>query len=528
MFLAALGVRAQDKTHFSLSTDRDLYTSGETILFKIYLPGADQSVVIKTDLLNAKGKIVEEVSKNIKNQEADGFLYLTDSLKTGTYLLCTSTGENREIAVKELFICNRFIGLSETASLLRATGQEAASEKSSDSIVVDGLNKTCKVREKLKVSIHLPSELFAQSKSNLLVSVAEVIPEYTTKPFLRKGRTGTSKFNEKEGLVVEGYATDLRNGAPFENGCIFLSVADSIPGLDYFITGKNGYFNFQLKDYFGKIPAVVQGYDLGKKLLLKLSINHPDSLNEAVPAFEFTGVPQELQSRAGEAMEATLLGKAFNFQPLSIGNSSINRKFNYPFYGVPTEVVYPGLFIDLPDFTEISRELLTSVKFRAYNRIPTLHMLNPVTQNNFNDQPLVTLDGVPVRDLNVIKNLGSKQISRIEISRKERFYGDLAFPGVVAIYTPKADNKLLPVSDDLIKLTLDAVQPDASLNVPRNQKMNEPDLRKVLLWNPAVKPEKIVRLDFETSDIQGHYKLVIKGKTGDGSILSKELYFDVK
>jgi hypothetical protein len=222
------------------------------------------------------------------------------------------------------------------------------------------------------------------------------------------------------------------------------------------------------------------------------------------------------------------LRKIFNCRELTVDTPLTKRNLDYPFYGLPTEIVYPRLFEDLPDFTEIARELLPGVKFRANNRIPTLQILNPVTLNFYTDQPLVTLDGIPVQDLNVIKNLGSQDIKRIEISRSERFYGDLRFPGVVAIYTTSPDYRLFKESEELIKFTMDAFQADVSLNSPQNLKSNEPDLRKVLLWNPTLKTEETVGLDFETSDITGKFQLMVRVKATDGSIVSKEKIFEVK
>jgi hypothetical protein len=183
--------------------------------------------------------------------------------------------------------------------------------------------------------------------------------------------------------------------------------------------------------------------------------------------------------------------------------------------------------MDLPDFTEVSRELLPGVKFRAYNRIPTLQILNPGTLNYFIDPPLVLLNGVPVQDLNVIKNLGSKEIDRIEVCRRERFFGDLVFPGVIAIFSSKQVNKLLLESDELIKISLEAMQPDAILNIPKTSVQNEPDLRKVLLWNPYIKPQEMTKIDFVTSDIKGSYKISIRGMTKDGEVICHEQIFEV-
>lgn len=528
MLFVSFSAGAQVKPDLGLFTDRDLYTSGETILFKIYLPEAEKSGLVKVLLTDTKGKIISDINKKIKDQQASGFIYIPDSLKTGSYLLCTTTKANPVITVKELFLCNRFTGLTESPSMLRMKEIRPAISKTTEMVQIEGLNQTYKSREKVQINLRFPAELISLSEDNLSVTVAEVIPEYTFNTAGISARPQKSFVSDNEGIVLEGVAKDLATGKPFQNGCIFLSIPDSIPGLDYFITAGDGNFHFQLLNYYGKIPVVVQGIDPGRKRLLKISVHHTDSLQGDVPKFETLPVPKDFLRIYESATEATTLRKIFNCQELTIDTPKIKRSLDYPFYGVPTEVVYPALFEELPDFTEISRELLPGVKFRANNRIPTLQILNPVTLNFFNDQPLVTLDGVPVQDLNVIKNLGSQDIKRIEISRSERFYGDLRFPGVVAIYSTNPDYRLFKESDELIKFTMDAFQADVSLHSPVNLKLNDPDLRKVLLWNPNLKTEETVRLDFITSDILGNFRLIVRVKNRDGSIEYKEKNFEVK
>jgi hypothetical protein len=519
--------QAQEKEHIALFTDRDIYTSGETILFNVIVPSGEGSAMININLINTRGKIVCSVNKKISNDQANGFIYLPDSMKTGTYLLCSSTRDNPALTVKELFICNRFAGLIETTTVLRAKDITPFVEKPVIEPKIEGISKSYKAREKVKTTLRLPANFLTNIKDHLFVAVVESTPGYNSQTFYMTNVRKNQDIFEKEGIVVEGFVKDSSTDTPFNKGCIFLSVPDSIPWLDYLITGEDGYFHFQLKDYYGEVPVVVQGFDPAKKKLLKISLNQTDSIKEGVPAYESQAIPMDIQKSIGNSIEATTMRKIFNCQEISIINPQLKKRHEYPFYGVPTETVHPALFIDLPDFNEISRELLSGVKFRAFNRIPTLNILNPTTLNYFNDAPLVLLNGIPVQDLNVIKNMGSKDIDRIEICRRERFYGDLDFQGVVAIYSSKQANMFLPESDELIKLNLDAIQPDCSLNIPREHIQNEPDLRKVLLWQPEVKPAESIKLDFETSDIKGHYKITVRGINLDGEVIYTEQTFEV-
>lgn len=526
LFVAITG-KAQEKNHFSLFTDRDLYASGETMLIKVYVPVDEPSGIVNIDLLNTKGRIISGISKKITDHQADGFIYLPDSLSSGCYLICTSTKVNSSLTFKELYVSNRFTGIPEAGSPIRPSRIQPLVNKQVDQVGIEGLDKTLKAREKVEVSLHLPADIISQINGNLFVSISKVTPGFTSQSFPGTIQRDNIKVIEKEGVVLDGYLKDLKTGEPFKNGIVYLSIPDSIPRFDFFITGKDGYFNFQLDKYYGKLPLVVQGFDKEDKHLLKITVNHRDSLKNCLPAFESWEISPELRKSADECTDAVTFRKIFNQPEVAVQPTLKPGTDPYPFFGVPNIVVDPQLFINLPDFTEISRELLTGVKYRAYNRIPSLQVFNSAQRTYFNDSPLLLIDGIPVRDLSLIKDLGSKDLAKVEISMNERYYGNLKFPGVLAIHTKKADYSRVVVSDEVLKLNFDCIQPDVALSAPSEKLSNEPDLRKVLLWNPSLKPEQTIKLGFGTSDLLGKYKLVICGAARDGSIFYKERLFEV-
>ena len=519
--------KAQEKNQFALFTDRDLYTSGESLLFKVFVPSNELSGIIHIDLVNAKGKIISGVARKIVGHEADGFVELPDSLSTGTYLLCTSLKNSSLAAIKELFICNRFTGIAELNNTLRLkqTGQFIHNQTNKFSIV--GLDKAYKTRGRINPEIHLPAELVAQINGKLLVSVAETTPGFNSTTVFRQTKSSISQKSENDGVVLEGIVKDFKTGEPFKNGIVYLSIPDTFPRFKYFITRSNGRFSFQLDNYFGKIPVVVQCLDQQDKQLLKLVLDRQDSLYIESLDFELTPVAEELRQASEQSIEVVNFSKLFNQQELAIAPSTMKKTDSYPFYGIPNQVIDPQKFIELPDFSEIAREIIPGVKFISNNRIPTMQVFNPAQFGFFKNPPLVLLDGIPVHDLNVIRNLGSNEIDRIEICNTERYFGYLRFPGVVAIYSLKPDFARLMPSDNLVKLNLDALQPDVSLNIPDGQKLNEMDLRKVLMWKPAVEPEQTIKLGFTTSDVKGNYKLIVQGMNKDGSLFYKEQIFEV-
>jgi len=527
LFIAYTG-QAQTGESFRLFTDRDLYISGETLLVKLFAPSTERSGIVNVDLVNRQGKVITGLTKQIVDRQADGYIYLPDSLSSGCYLLRVATRSSTTLTIKELYISNRFTGLPLASSDLRPSGITPLVESPDQDFQVQGIESKYKTREKGKVTVHLPAELLNKIEGNLLVSVAEMIPDYTTSAFTLKAAPKKGQTIEAEGIIIEGIVTEKRSGLPFKNAVVNLSIPDSIPGFQYFITGEDGRFYFQIKNYFGKIPVVIQCYAREKAQLLKITLTDSEKMKSVMPDFSSRAFPPDLRKRVEENRDAVTFRKIFNQQEITLQPSPIVKNNGYPFYGVPNKTVDPQLFFDLPDFTEISRELLPGVKFRTYNRIPTLQVFSLPMQDYFNESPLLLIDGIPVRDLNLIRDMGTKDIDKIEVCQSERFYGDLRFPGVVALYTSKADYTRIPESEDLIKLSLDVIQPQATLNTLTVQPLSNPDLRQVLLWNPLTKPQQSLSLDFQASDIQGNFRLILRGKTKDGSIFYKEQNFEVQ
>lgn len=157
-----------------------------------------------------------------------------------------------------------------------------------------------------------------------------------------------------------------------------------------------------------------------------------------------------------------------------------------------------------------------------------MQVINSPLRTFFNDQPLILLDGIPIRDLNVIKDMGTTDIDRIDICQSERFYGDLKFSGVVAIYSTQSDYSKLVDTDQLVKIKTESKQIPFQLTVPVTTESTIPDLRQVLYWDANAEAAKTIAIKFGTSNIQGHFKMVVRGRTTDGTLIFAEKQFEVK
>lgn len=525
--LLATVAMAQPGARFDLFTDRDIYSSGETLLLKALVPSQDKSGFIHLDLLGKRGAKINGILLQVAGGEANGYLYLPDSLSTGSYLLRVSARSTTSATFKEIFVVNRFCNLDELSSNLPQTTAVSLKEQSIPPVAISGIGERIATCQQVKGMVNLPPEILSNLEGNLLISIAETTLGYPSKSFVLESGQKVHHLVEKDGMIIEGVVTDQESHLPFKDAVVYCSMPDSIPDFNYYLTGSDGRFYFQLKQYFGRVPIVLQCFDPLELHHLKISLLDPEKWESALPEFsERLFIPDFLKI-AAKNRDAVTYRKIYQQSDIATLATPPPAMDPYPFFGVPNHIVYPKLFMDLPDFSEISRELLPGVKFRSYNRIPSLQVIDAAMHAYPEGPPLVVLDGIPVRDLNLIKGLGTKDIEKVEICLSERFFGKISFKGVVAIHTTKAGRRTIPPDDEILHLNLDAIQGAIQLLEPKNRTAHEPDFRQVLMWEPNMKPQPSVPFTFYTSDLRGNYKITVRGRTKDGSIIKCVQHFEV-
>jgi hypothetical protein len=521
---------AQTKAGFGFFTDRDFYVSGESVLAKLYIPEDIKTRIIHLDLIHPSGKQINAVSLELKNHEANGYFHLPDSLSSGTYLLrayWSVSGESSKM-IRELWITNRFSSAEVPEKIQRMKGYSPSSVAETSQVKFSGIQAEMTTNKEIQTMIQLDESLLQSVKGNLLISVAQSVSELKSATYQFDSKNGHDSLGEEKGIIRTGLVTDRKTNLPVADATVYLTIPDSVPGFQYYVTGSDGRFYFLIDRHYGTLPAVVQCYSKDPVQRLKLKLDDLFAPIGQMPEFHDQPVSDDIKKVITNSIDAVTFQKVFAQEKLNNLPVPEKRAGEYQFYGKPTQVIDPQLFVDLPNFNEISRELLPGVKFRNYNNQPSIQVLNNPLHNYFQETPLILMDGIPIRDLNVIKNMGSTDIDRVEICQNERFYGDLRFPGVVAIYTTKADYSGLPETDQLVKLNMEAIQIPTSLKGAIAAEPSIPDLRQALYWEPSAKPEKNIPVSFRTSGVIGNFKISISGVKTDGTQFCSEKQFEVK
>lgn len=502
--------------------DRDVYASGDQILVSLFVPVESDSRIVYVDLAGFSGNHISGVKLLIENHRAEGYLTIPDSVRTGTYLLRSfiNYDHRQEFFVRDLFIANRFEDFSSGVKVRmpRLTDEEY------ECIGGFGISVPEKIkrREKAQLNLAINPDLMNELAGGLDVCISNQSDEFqsVSKHLLLMSNKHETIINESRGIVISGKVINKESQLPVSKATVFLSVPDSIPGFQYDVTRSDGRFVFLLKDIYGKVPMVIQVVkDGGENLKLVLD----DKFKLDVPDLPIGII--ELDNNFNEEMvgvvESFTIRKIFNEDVVQGPHTQHSYKTDLLFYGDPTYVIVPDQFYNLHNFSEISKELLVGVKFRDKNEKLLLNLVDRETSLFFDEQAFVLIDGIPVQDMNILKDMGTSNIGWIHTVLESRFYGDMNFPGVVSVHTTKDNLGWLSESDRLIKFDFEALQ------IKGNEMVyglirKIPDMRPVLLWETDVKIAPEMQFDFKGSDIKGTFRVRVSGKKKSGELVVSE------
>ncbi|NEW82222.1 MAG: hypothetical protein GZ094_07640 [Mariniphaga sp.] len=522
--------KTQTKSAYGLFTDRDVYVSGEPLLAKIYLPEEVPSRIVCLDLVNQYGTRITGASLAIHNKEAEGYLQLPDSLSTGTYLVRIYQKYNagKLKTIHEIFVTNRFDKPEKLDKIKIATSLSILKDQQTDLIQITGLQPSYSIKSKIEAGVQLDDSILKKVEGRLLVSVAQVYPTYVPITFSDQGEQKKEEMIEKRGVIITGIVSDRKTSMPAGGITVYLTIPDSIPGFQYYITRKDGRFYFLLDKYTGATQSVLQCLGNSPGQLLDFKLDEGFAESGKLPEFQLQSFPLDFKEALTRNISTVTFQKVFSQNYLKLVTTPQKSIKGHPYYGKASQSVDPRLFLDFANFSEISKELLRGVKFKNSNNELSLRVFNSSANEYFDESPLTLIDGIPIRDLKIIANLGTADIERIDVCQSERIFGNLRFPGVVAIYTTKKDISRIAESSQIVRKNLNGIQQSYLWAEPRITIATVPDLRQLLYWDSSAVPAKSISVQCNTSSVLGHYKLIVRGRLKDGTLIFSEKYFEVK
>ncbi len=515
-------------------TDRDYCISGDTIWFKIWQPEFQENKgnIIHVQLYGIHNQLIKSVIKKIENNWANGFIKVPDSLSTGQYFITAYNNsqnytDNDSAVGESILVYNKFSdGLKKVEVLKHNLPGNKNGDCKEIEIITDKDNFVKRENVDLRIKTNSADEF-----KYLLVRASLVDSLQKQTETNCKFRCKTSKKNlvvpNSDGFLISGRVTDSENNPV--NGVLLLFTVPVKPSyLDYCKTNQDGGFNFFLKDAYGETKAYIRILGANDDNL-KIS-SHVEPLEIQENDFALKTLTKKQTDFVSKVVKGTYIKNLFiqNYSNV-IDSFRMAVPFNRPFYGKISKRIYPMDFVELANFNEICREILPGVQYRDDNGKISIQVVNESQNILFNDEALRLLNGIPVFNNEVLADLGTSDIEYIEITKKQRIFGDLTFMGILDISLYDKSNVWTKQIPHIYEFPIKGIQPQKYPpgSTVSEKAENRPDMRQTYLWE-KLPGDFSGDVSFALSDFKGQVEINIVAVRSDSSVITNSKIINVK
>jgi hypothetical protein len=325
---------------------------------------------------------------------------------------------------------------------------------------------------------------------------------------------------EVRGHLIRGQVLNQDN-APAANILTLMSSPGKILRLYGSRSNAKGEILFDASDFAGTKKIVVQ------------TRNQRDSTMKIVMSSPFS-------SKAGNypltslvldpLREKDLLDRSISMQlqDIYLGDRVVQETIaltdSIPFYGRPDETYLLDDFTRFPVLEEVMREYVPGVLVRK--RRDGFHFIlldKEAGHGVLGDDPLVMLDGIPIKDVDRIMAFNPLKIKKLDVVLKTYYIGPMVFPGIVSYYTYDGDLGGFQLDPGAVSVDYEGLQLQREFYVPQYENLKQrnarmADQRNLLYWAPDVtgKAGQQQQLNFFTSDLSGNFVVVVEGLSPEG------------
>lgn len=335
---------------------------------------------------------------------------------------------------------------------------------------------------------------------------------------------------EYAGNIVTANITGKSSGLPAKNITAYLSIPDTLADrLFTAVSDSTGKLQFNIGYAYGNHEVVLQTNHFIDTALYRFELNNPFST--AYPAPKLIALAPVSPSQVDDYGLSMLVQNAYHAKD--------TRSFLTPFidtlsfYGTPRKSFLLDNFTRFTTMEEVLEEYVTfveNVRRRGKLYVSMFNQDALLTEN-----PLVTIDGVPLFDNSKIYSIDPLKIKKINVLNKRYFQGAARYESLLALTSKKGDFGGFELDPRAIILDYKGLQEQRQFyspvyDTPAKQASRLPDYRNALYWNPDITTDEsgVTTITCYTSDLSGKYYGIIQGIDSNGTASSAHFTFDVK
>ncbi len=532
-----------------LHTNKQVYVSGEVLFYKCYLRSETKessnsvSGQVYFELINAGNNIVHRWRSSVEEKTAMGQTLLPDTLSGGFYTLVTFTNFQRNFN-PELF-CHHTIVVtpinSDDFKLVGFNGTPANKKKQRENNF-EGLqlvlsDKEIRAGDETRIFLSSPQNSI-DKYAEFSVSVNEVSPfdsiisvingngesHLLSSDELKPNSDGVF-IKESTNYTLSGKVFRKSDQTPLRNTFILASVTDSLINYKYARTDSDGRFYFNFDDYYNDKIIVLQvshtnltQADITWQIDSKASgYQVPYTLNKGSETIEQLGYLDKVS-------RAELVKRVYSEESIGEEPSALVLP---PYFPDPGYTVFPADYEALNNFKEIADNILTGVRFTKIDGKYQLAIVDNQTQQVYNVNPMVFLNGQVFQNLEYLQTLSSEDIEKIDVYNTRFFYGNFNINGIVSVYTKNGGVEPSSYHSPYILIQNKTGATERAFIL--DSISSPPDINPHVCWIPMVSTGKDQKADlsFKAPLVKGRYCVLVKGRTADGKFFKLYETFSV-
>ncbi|WP_347925663.1 hypothetical protein [Pontimicrobium sp. SW4] len=549
---------SQSKTDFPTESvyihyNSTILFSGETLYYKFYSLNnfsnklSNISKVGYIELVDKDKQVVFKHKIRLNRGQGYGDFLLPSDVPTGNYKLIgytlwMSNNQENKFFEADLKIINPYKAINETTIKNDSLSTKLKNEliaNSTKNLELKLQKKIYNVRDEVLFSIINDKKIFSNiSVSVYKVNELEASPLISAQTYRKKQLSSIDhntiyqekiiEFPEIRGEIIKGTlksdTQDVSNK----------KIAISIP--------SGGLINIVKTDSKGKFSLNVNQHYNRNELYAKVFENDDDDYKlEIEPLFKIDYKKLNFkefviyESEVKKVLERSIFNQIDNAYLFTKTDSILVQGSNLPFYDSYDLEYDLDNYNRFSDMKEVFVEIINQAQiYKTQNDNFQFSILNQKGSFDKSIPPLLVIDGIIIRDPNLLVYYNAKSIKTIKIIRSKYYLGSDIFNGVIVFQTINNDFNRKVVNSIANKFELYDLEKikqykntsyEGSLLIENNR---IPDYRKQLYWNPNIKLTNSLKdISFFTSDNTGEFEIRIEGFTEQGDPVSLSSTFTV-